>query len=175
MNAPLAEARAVADALLAKLRPHVKRAEIAGSVRRRRPLVKDVEIVAEPLDVPDGLFGETRPGASELREIVATWGHVSKGGEKYIQIEDVLGSGLNLDLFLVTPPASWAAILAIRTGPADYSQMLVTRLRGRFMRCEQGRVQRSVPGQGWTEVPTPTEADFFAACGVAWVPPEERA
>ena len=167
---PLLEAETVANSVLAHLAPFVKRAVVAGSVRRRRPDVKDIEIVAEPLDVPDGLFGETRPGVAEIREAAAAWGHVTKGGDKYIQVADVLGSGMALDLFLVTPPASWGTILTIRTGPADFSQMLVTKLRGRFMRCEGGRVL----GRGRVEVPTPTEEDFFAACGVDYLPPEER-
>ena len=167
---PLSEARIVTDSLLHRLQPFVKRAVVAGSIRRQRPDVKDIEIVAEPVDVPDGLFGETRPGSAEIKELAATWGPVVKGGDKYIQVADVLDSGMALDLFLVTPPASWGALLTIRTGPAAFSQMLVTRLRGRFMRCEHGRVL----GRGGVVVPTPDEASFFAACDVAWLPPEER-
>ena len=49
---PLLEAETVANAVLAHLAPYVRRAVIAGSVRRRRPDVKDIEIVAEPVDVP---------------------------------------------------------------------------------------------------------------------------
>ncbi len=167
---PLPEAAAVADLVLHVLRPYVKRAVVAGSVRRKRPDVKDIEIVAEPVDVPDGLFGETRPAAQEILDAARAWGPIAKGGDKYIQVADVLGSGLTLDLFLVTPPASWGAILTIRTGPAEFSQRLVTALRGRFLRCEEGRVL----GRGRVEVPTPDEEAFFSACGVAWVPPEER-
>lgn len=170
MTAPLGTARSVAEAVLERLRPHVKRAMIAGSIRRQRPEVKDIEIVAEPNDVPDGMFGETRPGSLEVREVVARLGHVSKGGEKYIQVRDILGSGIALDLFLLTPPASWGALVAIRTGPAPYSEMLVTRLRGRLLRCERGRVLRGVD----EVIPTETEEAFFEACGVPWVPPEER-
>jgi DNA polymerase/3'-5' exonuclease PolX len=167
---PLAEAQAVADAVLQRLAPYVKRAVVAGSVRRKRPDCKDIEIVAEPLDVPDGLFGETRPAAQEILDAARAWGPLAKAGEKYIQVTDVLGSGLALDLFLVTPPASWGAILTIRTGPADFSTMMVSKLRGRFMRCEHGRVL----GRGGVEVPTPDEEAFFAACGVAYVRPEDR-
>ncbi len=170
LRRPLLEAELVADSVLQYLAPYVKRSVVAGSIRRRRPDVKDIEIVAEPVGVPDGLFGATRPAALEIREAARAWGRLAKAGEKFIQVPDVLGSGLALDLFLVTPPASWGAILTIRTGPADFSQRLVTALRGRLMRCEEGRVL----GRFGVEVPTPTEEDFFRACGVAWVPPEER-
>lgn len=167
----LAEAKAVAEQVVQRLAPFVTRAEIAGSVRRKKEHVKDIEIVAVPVAVPDGLFGETRPGSEEIREVAATWGHIAKAGLKYIQVEDVMGSGVTLDLFLVTAPASWGALYAIRTGPADFSQMLVTRLRGRLHSCVAGRVI----GPLGEEVPTPTEESFFAACGVEWLAPEERA
>ena len=37
-------------------------------------------------------------------------------------------------------------------------------------RCEQGRVL----GRFNVEIPTPDEESFFAACGVDYLPPEER-
>jgi DNA polymerase/3'-5' exonuclease PolX len=171
---PLQEAERVASEVCSLLEPHVTRQVIAGSIRRRRPEVKDIEIVAEPAMVPDGFLGERRPCSVEIKELAATWGRLTKGGEKYVQVEDVLGSGLALDLFLVTPPASWGAILAIRTGPAAYSQMLVSALRGRLMRCEDGRVVSSGLLGLDEEVWTPDEESFFGACGVRYVPPEQR-
>lgn len=54
---PLTEARRVADALVAELAPACARIEIAGSIRRCRPLVSDIEIVAIPL-----YREEARPG-----------------------------------------------------------------------------------------------------------------
>lgn len=168
---PVQAAMPVAAKVLDLLRPWTTRAEIAGSIRRLRPTVKDIEIVAVPIDVPLDLFGkETRPASAEIREIAADWGRLVKGGEKYIQVADVFGSGMTVDLFLVTPPAEWGPIFAIRTGPADFSQMLVTRIKGRLWRCAEGHV---VDEKG-EPVPCPTEADFFAAARVDYLPPEAR-
>ena len=36
------------------------------------------------------------------------------GGNRYIKVEDVYGSGMNLDLFLVHPPQQWGVAL-VRT------------------------------------------------------------
>ena len=56
----LAEAAAVADSLAGLLTLACHRLEIAGSIRRGRPDVGDIEMVAVPiLDiVPEGMFGE---------------------------------------------------------------------------------------------------------------------
>lgn len=169
--AELAHAEEVARHVLRQLMPWTTRAVIAGSIRRKRPEVKDIEIVAEPITVDDGFFGEDRYATDEIRELARNWGTTPKRGHKYIQVLDVLGSGITLDLFLVTPPATWGAILAIRTGPAAFSEMLVTRIKGRLWRCIEGRV---VDHLG-RDMPTPTEQDFFDAACVQWLEPEDRA
>jgi DNA polymerase/3'-5' exonuclease PolX len=161
----------VARQCIEALSPWVDRIEIAGSIRRRKPYVKDIEIVAIPSLVSDGLFGDPVPATAEIRAVCEKVGHVLKGGEKYIQAADVFGSGMTMDLFLVTPPAEWGTILAIRTGPAGYSQEAVTRIKGRLWRCQQGWV-RNERGE---RVPTPEEADFFAAARMPYLSPEERA
>lgn len=166
----LHEAREVAEQLLERLAPWTERAVIAGSIRRQCAEVKDIEIVVQPDYAPSGFFDEPRLATGEIRELALTWGPKSKAGDKYIQIMDVLGSGITLDLFVVTPPATWGAILAIRTGPAAFSEMLVTRIKGRLWRCREGRVT----DQQGAVVPTPTERSFFAAAQVDWLEPEDR-
>lgn len=171
MSHPLAYAETTAGDVLRALMPYADRAQIAGSVRRRKPEVKDIEIVAVPHSVPHGFLGDTILAVEDLRDAALRLGRRSKAGDKYVQVLDVLGSGLTLDLFMVTPPAEWGPILAIRTGPAEYSQMLVTRLKGRLWRCDGGRVIDSLG----RHVPCPTEEDFFAAAEVAYIEPHLRA
>jgi DNA polymerase/3'-5' exonuclease PolX len=167
---PVQAAMPYAAAALDLLRPHTDRAELAGSIRRLRPTVGDIEIVAEPSSVVDGLFGEERLSLPEIRAACDKMGRVTKGGERMIQVADVFGSGITLDLFLVHPPAEWGVILAIRTGPAPFSRALVTRIKGRLWRCKDGWV-RDDSGR---RVPCPTEREFFAAAGLAYLAPEDR-
>jgi DNA polymerase/3'-5' exonuclease PolX len=42
----IAKATAIAERIKAELAPYTERIEIAGSVRRRKPEVKDIELVA---------------------------------------------------------------------------------------------------------------------------------
>jgi DNA polymerase/3'-5' exonuclease PolX len=56
------EARRIADSLLEAISPHCVRAEVAGSIRRKKPVVKDLEIVAiakcDERSLPGVLFEE---------------------------------------------------------------------------------------------------------------------
>lgn len=167
---PLAEARPIAEAALASLAPYIDRGEVAGSIRRRSPQVKDIELVVIPSEVQDGLFGEVRLAVPEVRQICEHMGRVRKGGEKYIQVEGVLGSSMTLDLFIVTPPSDWGVQYALRTGPADFSRALVTRIRDRLWRCQDGWV-RDDRGE---RVPCPTEEDFFRAAQLEYLLPPAR-
>ena len=63
----LAQAELIARALVAELEPYTERLEVAGSVRRAKAEVKDIELVAIPRYEEResvgqaGLFGETPP------------------------------------------------------------------------------------------------------------------
>lgn len=171
----------VAERVVERLAEGCSRIEIAGSIRRRRPDVGDVEIVAVPRLV-DGarpsLF-DPPSRVSALDPVLA--GLIADGrlaphperpayGQKYRRLW-IPTPGIQLDLFLVSPPAEWGPILTIRTGPAAYSERLVKALHPKGLRCHEGRVLNM---RGET-VPCPEERDFFAACGVPWTEPENRA
>lgn len=180
---PLAEAKARAESLLALVRnANCVRAEIAGSIRRGKPEVKDIEIVAEPY-VPTDLFGEPLPSATSqldalidkligdgtLKKRLNQKGNPQAFGQKYKAL--ATHDGIPIDLFIVRAPAQWGAVYAIRTGPGDFSKYLVTACQSMGLRCEEGRLVRKVDGSTY---PTPTEESFFQACGVPWLPPEHR-
>ncbi len=86
-------------------------------------------------------------------------------GDRY---KALLYRGIPVDLF-ITDAERWGCILALRTGPGDWNARLVTDCKRWFRRVEDGRVLHL--GRA---VPTPEEADFFAALGVAWVDPWDR-
>lgn len=169
------------------------RAEIAGSLRRGKVDVGDVEIVLEPRMDTD-LFGEPVFTSAALDGAVArciaegllAWDtKVVRDGPRHKRfVLPVLG--IPLDLFI---PAlgSWGNILAIRTGDADFSRLMVTqRYKGgllpNWMRHGDGRLFARAPGYpDFREEPEPndyiesvlfcpTEEAFFAFLGLD-VPP----
>ena len=61
---PLNEAHAIAAEIITVLAPHCRRIEIAGSIRRQRPEVGDIEIVGIP--EPRGVQFLLRTGQAEF-------------------------------------------------------------------------------------------------------------
>src|SRR2546423_2718032 len=55
---PLREAQRSAAAIMADLAPSCARIQVAGSVRRRKEVVGDIELMAIPRYAPAGLFGD---------------------------------------------------------------------------------------------------------------------
>lgn len=166
---PHADALAIAKRLVDELAPICARVKVAGSLRRKREFVSDIEIVAEPLMHAD-LLGEAHPDIEAVRRVAQRWGELVKNGDRFIQVQ--LGdSAMKCDLFLVHPPANWWVILAIRTGPATLGQWAVSRMHDHGRRCEKGRILVSLTGE---EYPVESEEDFFAAAGLPCLPPARR-
>src|SRR5437763_11180363 len=98
----LAEAERIAAAIVADLAPSCARIQVAGSVRRRKELVGDIEIVAVPRHAPAGLFGDCTANLlwEHLRANDAyrfTKGDHAAG--RYYQLALPMHAGLQVDLF----------------------------------------------------------------------------
>lgn len=158
------EAKAIADRIVNELRPHCDRIEIAGSIRRGKSEVKDIEIVAIPKPYQTGLF------ESGIATVVNKWQKV-KGDLPCKYTQRILPDGIKLDLFFAEP-GNWGLIFAIRTGSAEYSHKVLA----------NGWVKRgykSVDGylfheQNNKRYEVREEKDLFDRIGVPYVEPEFR-
>ena len=188
VRVPFLVAEAAATDLVARLRPGCERIEIAGSVRRGGPGIGDLEIVAIPRieQEPDtsvlfgGMLDVSRldERIAELRlEGILRPSDLPRDGERYKAFVHV-PSGLGLDLFIVRPPATWGVIFTIRTGPAAYSQRLVTEARRRGFHHADGALHRGSMGctrfSACEVIPTPEEVDLFEALGMPYLEPGAR-
>lgn len=144
------------------LAPHCERIEIAGSIRRKKNEVKDIEIVAIPKPYETGLF------ESGIATVVNQWQKV-KGELPCKYTQRILPEGIKLDLFFAQRD-NWGLIFAIRTGSADYSHKVLatewvkrgyTSIGGYL--CANGR-----------PIPILEEEDLFKRIGVSFIPPELR-
>jgi DNA polymerase/3'-5' exonuclease PolX len=186
----LREARGVAERLAALMSPFCLRAEIAGSVRRCCPEVKDVELVAVPrwderaASAPS-LFAEeaervnllhgwavNHAAGASVRWIktgtpeVVDWAPKPEGKYWRALVED----SIKLDLFLASAE-NYGLILAIRTGCAEFSQALMTYAKHRTPYHVEGGHLRDREG---AVLETPEERDVFRALKVDFVEPRER-
>jgi len=186
---PLDVARRAAERLVTALAPACARIEVAGSIRRGKPQVGDIELVAIPSvvhAVQRDLFGEVvtvqaRDLLDERLEELAQLRAISRTppagarpawGERMRKFWLAAGGQVvQVDLFLATPE-NWGAIYCIRTGPAAFSQALVTHLKLRTpYRQQDGALVVEATGE---VVPVPEEADYFRLAGVPAIEPAER-
>lgn len=170
----------LAGEIVAVLEPGCERVVLAGALRRGETATKDVDIVCQPkYEATVDLFGK-ETGRSYARfygsldMMTARFGlSRSKAGPK-LQIFYDPETGASVDLFIVVPPAQWGAILAIRTGPREFSHLCVKpRLDGGAMPMNM-RQQGGALWRGGQLVETPEEADWFAALGLPCWEPRER-
>ena len=182
---PLADAQDLADALYGRLWDASARLEIAGSIRRKKETVGDIEFCAIPLMAAQfDLFGEPSGTPRNLLEERVnalldngtlrprpTPSGQLRLGPKYKALRY---QGVGVDVF-ITDVDCWGLIYTIRTGPAGWSKRLVTPCRQGgmlpdYMRVKDGRIW---DGHG-EALATPEEADVFAVIGQEWIEPEQR-
>lgn len=156
------DALAIAEKYKALLAPHCDRIEIAGSIRRKKPEVKDIEIVAIPKSYEVGLFESGI--ATVINRLEKVRGELPC---KYTQ--RILPEGIALDLFFAEP-GNWGLIYAIRTGSADFSHHVLA----------SGWVRKGYTSSGGyltangRAVEVPEEVDLFRRIGLDFVEPEHR-
>lgn len=156
------EALKIAKEVKDQLAPHCLRIEIAGSIRRKKPEVKDIEIVAIPKPYDTGLF------ESGIATIVNKWQKV-KGDLPSKYTQRILPHGIKLDLFLAER-GNWGLIFAIRTGSAEYShKVLATEWVKRGYKSEGGYLYA-----GGKQINVLEEEDLFKRIGLPFVEPELR-
>lgn len=174
---PLAEAQAVARRVIDDLSPFCRAIEVAGSVRRGKPEVGDLEIVAQPRHVQSGgLFGTEDTNA--LWRYLQEAGHYTwlKGNNeqgRYYQLRTA--DDWQVDLFLADEQ-NYGLILLIRTGSATFSQSILARWK-RLMGIpaeQQGSKDGRLVYRDGTVLPTPTEQDVFNAVKLPWMEPALR-
>jgi len=166
---PYAEALQWAECVVINLKPYCERIEIAGSVRREKDQVGDIEIVCIPKTISTGLFGdetERHPGfVAWVNKLESVKG---KPTGKYTQ--RILGNGMHLDLFMATPD-NWGLIFAIRTGSAEFSQK---RLAARWVQLGYHSFNGMLIRHDDETVPVREESELFELLGIPWVEPKDR-
>jgi DNA polymerase (family 10) len=168
----LADADQLIQPLLSYLRqaPGLKVLEVAGSLRRRRETVGDIDILAiceHPEPLMQHFQSYRHVGRVEMAGI--TRGTV------------VLHSGLQVDLRIM-PQHSYGAALYYFTGSKAHNVAVRTLAVERGLRINEYGIFRVPKGRNAEElgekegerIGGETEEDIFRAVGMVWIPPELR-
>lgn len=161
--------------LVAKLQPACERIEIAGSLRRQRPLVSDIELVAIPKPILN-LIGEPTEW-TEVDNLLDTLPVTfTKRGRKYQQFWfDGSILPFYVDLFLQPDPATWGVNFLLRTGSATFSHFMVTPTWQGGHKPEGFEMKDARVWRNGVALDTPEEIDVFNAFGMLYVEPRDRA
>lgn len=161
----LADAKNIANGVVEQLRPHSIRIEIAGSIRREKPEVKDIEICCIPMPYSTGLFEDG------LAAVVNQWpkvkGELTYGIARYTQ--RLLPQGIKLDLFFADP-GNWGNIFLIRTGDWEFSKKFM----GVLLPRNGYKQADGVLKHNDKVIPCPEEADLFLRAGIKYIEPRNR-
>src|SRR5512136_1114716 len=156
---PLAEAEAYVKPLVEHLRrvPGLTRVEVAGSFRRRRETVGDIDVLVAA-EKPEAVT-ESFVTYSQVKEVTAR-------GDTRSAV--VLRSGLQVDLPVVPEP-SFGAALHYFTGSKPHNIAIRTLGVKRKLKINEYGVFRGAKSIGGR-----TEEEVFKAVGLPWIPPELR-
>lgn len=185
------QAYSFANRMVDLLRPECERIEVAGSLRRKKRDVGDVEIVLIPKPLKVGLFGEDFFGAARISYVLLESGfQLPKNGDYYKQAYES-ERDIHFDIFLTTPE-KWGCVFTIRTGGAFFTHKLVTsrqqkgfcpsnlgfvdgRIRyGKHILNADKKIWVFVPDKNKDPLETPEEEDVFKVLGLDWIDPEKR-
>jgi len=164
------EVEPLAFKILGEIGPFCLKAEVAGSIRRRRGVVNDVDIVVLPrpgkTDSWLSIIKTVRSGfdASTVKQgdklAVLNVPFASKSGQSYVQV----------DLYRAEPE-TWGILLLVRTGSKEHNVKLCNLAISKGLRL---KYSVGLTDQRGLVVAGRTEEEVFAALGLPFIPPSER-
>lgn len=151
--------------------PGVKRVEFAGSLRRRKETIGDVDLLAQCEGDGAAVVSHftAYPGAERVEAAGGTKGNI------------VLRSGLSIDLRVI-PKRSFGAALQYFTGSKEHNVAVRTRAVKEGLRVNEWGVFRIPEGadpdslgkEEGERLAGETEEEVYEALGMQWMPPEIR-
>jgi DNA polymerase (family X) len=175
----LARASNLADKMLARLSPLCVQAAVAGSIRRRRPEVGDIDLVLLPKP------GQ-RPAIDGFFSSSAAWAPVKTGPQNcsYNLTLPADGALIQVDVFfaraeesdlLTTKPGNFGSLLLCRTGSKEHNIFMIERAKrlGKVWHPYEGVFARFIGG-GERYLAGASEIGIFQALAMDFIAPEKR-
>lgn len=157
----LAEALPLAEKLVVELRalPGVAEAEHAGSIRRMKETVGDIDVLVAAHDGPAVM--------QAVRELPVVTDVIASGDTK---TSVMTTSGRQVDVRVVQPEC-WGAALQYFTGSAEHNVHMREIAKSRGLKVSEYGVFRAQTGE---RLACASEDDVYAALGMVLMPPEIR-
>ncbi len=154
-------AKPIADKYVSLLASHCDRIEIAGSVRRKKADVGDIEIVCIPSEIRGVRLPEFINFVNNLTKV--------RGEPTGKYTQRMLPEGIKLDIFMASED-NWGMIFPMRTGSRDFSHY---KLACRWVRMGYKSINGCLHKDNEV-VCFREEQELFDFLGIEFVPPEKR-
>jgi DNA polymerase (family 10) len=156
---PLKQAAALAEDLRREVEqhPHVTRCDVAGSIRRGRSSVGDIDLVAASTDA-----------SAVARDFLARSDIAVAYNKGPNRLSVALDVGIDVDLRIV-PPESFGSALLYFTGNRAHTLALRQLARAEGLRLNEYGLFR-----GGRKIAGETEEGIYAALSLPYLPPEDR-
>src|SRR5437763_6773884 len=164
---PVAEEEAERIRSALAQRPEIIRLQVAGSLRRRRETVKDIDMVAS---IADDTTSDVRRSLMDFFTSQPSVKAITGKGETKSSV--ILGSGIALDLRVVGD-SQFPYTLHHFTGSREHHIPLRRRALSMNMTINDYGLFKIENGQEQL-IPCATEADIYAALGLDYIEPELR-
>ena len=153
----LQEAEQRSAEIVELLKPYCKRIMVCGSIRRKKSICRDIDIVLVPADY------------SSLHSALLRLGVCTADGPK---ITRVFHDSVQVDVYYATEE-TWGTLVLIRTGSAENNRRLCSL-------AMKKNWQLKANGEGLVDPKTGrkianTEESIFTALGLKYLQPRERA
>ena len=160
----LDDAREIAADFLSKTKDLYKRHLLAGSVRRKRPIVQDVDFAV----IPSGkTFGPWKDKV--IKRVTEIGGRVTSFGDT---ITNFMYREIQVNLFICLNEDAWGVTQMWATGPKGHTIGMTIKARDRGLIINsKGLWTRDEPPK---LIKTKTEKDVGRLLGWKYKPPEER-
>ena len=168
----LTEAREIAETLKELLEGSCDRIEIAGSIRRRKRDVGDIELLCIPEFVGGVDMLDRELGALAIRRILALRrnkrGSTTYGPKNKLMVH--VPSGMGVDIFS-TDEQCWPVAMVVRTGGKQTNIRISMAAQARGYKFHAYGSGFSTPNG---EIVCRSEREVFETVGLPWQRPEER-
>jgi len=155
----LNKARKIGESVLDELSNLIEKGEIAGSIRRKKPEVGDIDLVVLPKKEFMAL--------ENLKSILKEQGNIEVEGDKVIRVKK---GDVKLDCYIANGK-NYEVLLLIRTGSKEHNRKLAIEAlkQGKKLNFAEGLIDIKTKS-----IIANTERGIFEALNLKYIEPEKR-
>ena len=143
--------------ILRKISPYIKRGRLAGSIRRKKPIVRDIDIVIETPSI----------NIDKLKNELSKLGTLKLKGDKLIRI--LTQDNILVDIYIASKE-NYEPLLLIRTGSKEHNIKLTTRAQSLNYKLTASGLIDNKTGK----ILATSEKEVFKALKMNYIEPEKR-